>query len=114
MIASRRLQPLLTIAQMLEYEDVLKREEQMSAHGFSRDEIDAVLGELAAWADPVEIRFQWRPQTSDPGDECILEAAVNGRADAIITHNVRDLDGPARRFGIPVFRPGEFLMRFRT
>jgi predicted nucleic acid-binding protein len=114
MIASQRLQPLLTVALLLEYEDVLKREEQINALVFSHSEIDAVLGELAALAEPVDIRFQWRPQTSDPGDECILEAAVNGRADAIVTHNIRDLDRPARGFGIPVFRPGEFLMRFRT
>jgi hypothetical protein len=43
-----------------------------------------------------------------------IEAAVNGRAEMIVTHNVRHLEGPARRFGIPVFRPGEVLMRIRS
>jgi putative PIN family toxin of toxin-antitoxin system len=113
LIAERVVVPLLTIALVLEYEDVLKRPEQIEAHGRSADDIDAFLGELAALAEPVDIRFQWRPQTSDPGDECILEAAVNGRADAIVSHNIRDLADPARRFGVPVLRPGEFIMRFR-
>jgi hypothetical protein len=32
----------------------------------------------------------WRPQLADPADELVLEAAVNGRASAIVTHNVPD------------------------
>jgi putative PIN family toxin of toxin-antitoxin system len=114
LIAERRIVPLLSIAIFLEYDDVLKRPEQAAAHGLSFEDVDAILGEIAALAEPVEIHFRWRPQTNDAGDECILEAAVNGRADGIITHNIRDLEKPARRFGIPVLRPGEFVMRFRS
>jgi hypothetical protein len=32
--------------------------------------------------EPVEVHYQWRPQLSDAGDELVLEAAVNGRADS--------------------------------
>jgi hypothetical protein len=39
----------------------------------------------------------------------VLEAAVNGRADVLGTHNVREFASAAPRFGIPVLRPAEFL-----
>ena len=42
------------------------------------------------------------------GDEFLLELAVAGRADAIVTHNVKHFD-EAGRFGIPVMTPREFL-----
>jgi hypothetical protein len=37
----------------------------------------------------------------------VLEAAVNGRADRIVTFNLSDFIGPAKQFGIGVVRPGE-------
>lgn len=37
----------------------------------------------------------------------VLEAAVNGRADAIVTFNVRDFRGVPKHFGISVLSPGE-------
>ena len=46
----------------------------------------------------------------DPGDELVLEAAVNGQADAIVTFNEKHLR-EARRFGIAVIRPAEVLRR---
>ena len=50
-------------------------------------------------------RFLWRPQLRDPGDELVLEAAVNGRADAIATFNQRDSRPEADRFGIDILPP---------
>ena len=46
--------------------------------------------------------------TDFPGDEFLLELAVAGRADAIVTHNVRHFAG-AERFGVRVMTPREFL-----
>jgi len=37
----------------------------------------------------------------------VLEAAINGRADALVTYIVADFAGPAERFRISVLRPGE-------
>jgi hypothetical protein len=37
--------------------------------------IEEFLGELAALIEPVGVHFQWRPQSRDPNDEMVLEAA---------------------------------------
>jgi predicted nucleic acid-binding protein len=47
----------------------------------------------------------------DPGDEMVLEAAINGEADALITFNVSDFADPGKRFGIPIMRPADVLRR---
>jgi predicted nucleic acid-binding protein len=39
---------------------------------------------LFALAEPVEMRFLWRPQLRDPGDEMVLETAANGRATSLV------------------------------
>ncbi len=57
------------------------------------------------------MRFLWRPQLRDPNDEMVLETAVNGRADAIVTFNVRDFATAPGQFGIEVLKPAEVLRR---
>ena len=112
--AHARLTPLVTPALFLEYEAVLKRPEQRLAHGLRLDDIDRFLAALASACEAVEVSFQWRPQLSDPNDEMVLETAVNGRAEALITHNVRDFSKGAARFGLRVLRPGELLKELRS
>jgi predicted nucleic acid-binding protein len=60
-----------------------------------------------AVAEPVRLSFLWRPALRDPDDDIVLEAAVNGQADAIVTFNIRDFDKAAGRFGVSVLSPGE-------
>ncbi|RWE82982.1 MAG: PIN domain-containing protein [Mesorhizobium sp.] len=69
---------------------------------------------FAVLAEPVELHFLWRPQLSDPKDEMVLAAAINGRADALVTHNRRDFVTAAGRFEVPVISPAELLEGFRT
>lgn len=109
LIALRQLALLATPALFLEYEEVLKRPEQRLAHGLGLEGVDLFLSALASACAPVEIRFQWRPQLPDADDEIVLEAAANGRADALVTHNVRDFAGAAKKFGLRVLRPGTLL-----
>ena len=108
MAAEKRIRPLATPPLFLEYEDVLKRPEHRLAHGLSPFEVDEFLAELAALIEPVEVHFQWRPQTRDPNDEMVVEAAINGRADAIVTYNVADFAEAGQRFEIQVLRPANF------
>ncbi len=113
LVASGRVRILATPPLFLEYEEVLKRPEHRLAHGLSLAELDALLAELAALIEPVEIHFQWRPQGCDPSDEMVLEAAVNGRADAIVTFNVAHFAAATERFDIATLGPAEFLRRMK-
>ena len=113
-VAGQRVVPLVTTALFLEYEEVLKRPEQRLATGMDEKDIAGFMAALASAAEPIEVHFLWRPQLADPDDEIVLEAAVNGRATAIITHNVRDFGPAAREFGIEVVTPGKFLTRLKT
>ncbi len=81
------------------------------ASGLSFAEIDIFLNVVVALAEPVESHFMWRPQLRDPGDELVLEAAVNGQAAAIVTFNVRDFAPALRSFGIELLTPAEAVRR---
>jgi putative PIN family toxin of toxin-antitoxin system len=98
-------------ALFLEFEDVLKRPEQLLASGLEPTDIDAILNELAGLMVPVTTHYQWRPQLRDPADEMVLEAAVNAQANAIVTYNLRDFK-PAQRFGILVLNPEQTFQQF--
>ena len=109
LVAMQKVIPLVTSALFLEYEDVLKRPEQRLVTGLSIEAIDQFLSALASACQPVEIKFQWRPQLRDSNDEMVLETAINGGADALITYNVKDFMLAATKFGLRVIRPGELL-----
>ena len=113
-VASGHLRMLATPPLFLEYEEVLKRPEHRLAHRLASGEIDALLAELAALIEPVDIHFQWRPQGCDPSDEMVLEAAVNGRADTLVTFNIAHFAAATERFNIAVLSPAEALRRMRT
>ena len=74
---------------MLEHEAVLTRPEHLAACGLSRTDAGRILDDLAAVARPVRLAFRWRPRLSDPDDDMVLETAINGDADAIVTINQR-------------------------
>ena len=61
----------------------------------------------------VEIHFRWHPHGRDPADEMVLEAAVNGRADALVTYNVGDFDAAGERFRIAIVDPAALLRKVR-
>jgi len=114
LVATERLRPLCTTALYLEYEAVLLRPEQRLEHGLGPVQVEHFLAAFAAAAEGVEVHLRWRPQLGDPSDEMVLEAVVNGQADALVTHNVRDFAKAVARFGLAVKRPGEILKEMRS
>jgi putative PIN family toxin of toxin-antitoxin system len=96
---------LLSVPLALQYEAVLTRPEHLADSGATPEQIARLLDTLRALCKPVEISYLWRPVLRDADDEMVLETAVNGHADRLLTFNERDFLG-ATRFSIIVERPG--------
>jgi putative PIN family toxin of toxin-antitoxin system len=113
LVADQRIIPLATPPLFFEYEEVLRRPEQQLVHGLTENDIDDFLAELAALVEPVELHFRLRPQLTDAKDEMVLEAAINGRASALITYNISDFAPARRRFRLPILTPAQLLAKVR-
>jgi predicted nucleic acid-binding protein len=113
LVAARRgtITLVANVALALEYEATCRLAEHRLASGLSIGEVGVFVDAVVAMADPVESHFIWRPQLRDPGDELVLEAAVNGHAEAIVTFNLRDFGDVPRRFGIELPMPAEALRK---
>ena len=108
-----RVMAIASTALMLEYEDVLLRPETLQRAGVTAEDALRFLDGLCAVCCPVTVRVRWRSQSPDSDDDLVIDAAVNGLADAIATFNLRDLCGPAARFGIGAELPADVLRRIR-
>lgn len=104
-VAEKRVKPLLSVALVLEIESVLCRPEQLAATGLTLELVQGFVDELCALAEPVQIHFAWRPMLHDAADEMVLEAAVNGQADALVTFNLKDFLPAASGLGVEVIAP---------
>ena len=90
---------------IVEYEAVLTRPKHLNASGLTESEVNEILDAFAKVATRVHLRFLWRPGLKDPADEMLLETAVNGAADWLVTFNRRHLAVAARDFGVRVVVP---------
>ncbi len=103
---------LASVPLMLEYEAVLKRPEHLQVENRNIEMIDAFLDALSLFIEPVHLHYLWRPQLRDAADEMVLETALNGRANALVTTNINDFK-PASNFGLSVLLPGVFLRQLQ-
>lgn len=106
LIEDSRFQINLSVALVLEYEDVLKRPELNP--NLTDYEVDDILDFLCQKANLREIFYLWRPTLRDPKDDFVLELAVESDCDYIITFNTKDFT-EAEKFGIKAIKPGDFL-----
>jgi predicted nucleic acid-binding protein len=114
-VAEGAFRPLVTVATILEYEDVLVRPESLAATGLTVAAVSAFLDGLLARSERVAVMRRVRPSIRDPADEIFVEALVNGGGDAIVTFNRCDYlpaDDRLTAQGkslVPVMAPGEAL-----
>jgi predicted nucleic acid-binding protein len=108
---ARRYPVMASVPLMLEYEAVLTRPEQLAVAQISASDVEVLLDALSLVMDPIRISYLWRPILPDPGDDLVLETAVNGGADVVVTFNRRDFESAAPRFGLEVLAPADAVRR---
>ena len=94
----------------MEYEDVLSRDELFAGAPIGPVEraalLDAVLG-VSRW---INVAFLWRPNLPDESDNHLIELAVAGNAEWIVTGNIRDVAAGELVFdSFHVVTPGDWL-----
>ena len=93
-VAEGAFMPLVTVATMLEDEDVLLRPESRAATAMTEAGTLAFLDGFLARSQQVRVLRHIRPSIQDPADEIFVEALINGGGDAIVTFNHRDYFQP--------------------
>ena len=100
--------PLISVPLILEYEAVRLREADLL--NIQTQAVETIIRAFCFFGRETPVYFRLRPSLPDPNDEFLLELAVAGHANAIVTHNVKHF-AEAERFGIAVMTPREFLRR---
>ncbi len=101
-----KLRIVLSTALLFEYEDILKRHQEIL--NLSNKTIEQILDSLCLLSDHQKIYFLWRPQLQDPKDDLLLELAVAARVKFIVTHNTDDFRGSVP-FGVKAITPKKML-----
>ncbi len=107
----RRLIMLANVPLFFEYEAKCQSPIHWTAAGITQNEASIFVDGLASLIEPVKTHFLWRPMLRDPADEMVLEAAVNGKANAIVTFNERDFGSAPQQFNIEVITPATAIKR---
>jgi putative PIN family toxin of toxin-antitoxin system len=110
----RKIIMLASVPLFFEYEAKCMSPVHWTAAGLTREQAHIFVDSLAALVEPVKTHYLWRPTLRDPNDEMVLEAAVNGRAGAIVTFNLRDYGDVPGKFGIEVLVPAMAARRVRN
>ena len=93
---------------LLEYEDVLKRNQAILR--LTNTKIDIILDSICGFSQHQKVYFLWRPYLSDPKDDLVLELAVASSVSTIVTHNLKDFVG-IEKFGVEAITPKTLLER---
>jgi uncharacterized protein len=96
---------------LAEYSEVLFRMVRSGELVYSRDQVERFLAALVTVSQEVEVRFLWRPNLPDEGDNFVYEAAFAASPATIVTHNVRDFRRPQLEWpGVLVKTPQQVLI----
>lgn len=107
--------PLMGTTLLAEYEDVLSRAELFRKSRLSPSEREELLDIFLATCSWTRIYYGWRPNAPDEGDNHLVELAVAGGAERIVTRNLRDLRRLELKFPMLVaVTPEQFLKEVKA
>lgn len=113
MAIDKKIIILASVPLFFEYEAKCSLAEHWTAAGLTKTQAEIFINGLASLIEPIETHYLWRPMLHDPNDEMVLEVAVNGQADALITFNLRDYGKIPTTFGIETIIPSTAIRRIR-
>jgi len=96
----------LSVPLILEYEAVAKR--MSRTIGLTHSDIEDIIDYLCAIGKHRQVHYLWRPNLKDPGDDLILELAVESECNYIVTYNIKDFVG-SEKFQVEVVTPQKLL-----
>ncbi len=103
-------EPLFGTALFHEHEDLLGRQDLMRKSPLTAAERRGLFEAQISVSEWVKIYYLWRPNLPDEGDNHLIELAVAGGADAIVTNNVGDLKSGELLFpDLSIWTPTQFL-----
>lgn len=105
-----RLVPLMGVALLTEFEATLSRDELFATSRLHAAERSILLDTFVSLCEWTRVYFLWRPNLKDESDNHLIELAVAGDADVVVTRNLRDLRGAELRFEpLRILSPEDFL-----
>ena len=103
-------EPLISNALFIQIEDVISRERIIKACPLPKKDIRELVNAFYSTCRWVPVYFLWRPNLSDEGDNFLIEVAIAGNAEAIVTNNTKDLEGSELLFeGLKILKPEQLL-----
>lgn len=105
-------QPLMGNALFCEYESVITRDSLLTQCPLTQPEILALFQALTSVSKWVSIYYAWRPNLKDEADNHLIELAVAGNAEVIVTNNLKDLRNSELLFpNLMILKPEDVLRR---
>lgn len=109
-----RLQPIMGAALFHEYEDLLSRHELLDRSVLAPEEREALLNAFLSVCRWTRVYFLWRPNLPDEADNQVLEVAVAGGAEVVVTYNTRDFERAELHFPqLQILRPEQLLQELK-
>ena len=101
---AERLRVFVSDALAYEYVEVLSGKLSAAKWRVTKAPLRTLLGK----AEFVPIRYSWRPTSPDPGDEMVIDCAMNANA-ALITANTMHFSTAEAELGLTVLTPQDFV-----
>ncbi|MEH6998863.1 MAG: putative toxin-antitoxin system toxin component, PIN family [Limnobacter sp.] len=105
-----KIHPLIGTALINEYEAVLARPVLFKSSRLNDSERNKLLDLFFSKCNLQKIYFNWRPNLRDEADNHLIELAIAGNAEVIVTQNIKDFKGTELIFdGLRILSPNQLL-----
>ena len=103
-------QPLISYTLYSEYEELINRPSILKLCQRSPEEINILFDGLLSVCEIVKIYYLWRPNLIDESDNYLVELAIAGNAEILVTHNIKDFQQSQLKFPqLQIKQPKEII-----